>query len=216
MPALRQVEGVAAPILKNDITTDSIAPLYRPATVGKPRATSLSEAEMARQFFANWRWDAEDRPLADFILNRPPYDQARFILAGTNFACGSSRETAVTFLRAFGIRCVVAPSFGQIFYDNCFRNGVLPLIQPMEVVERLAELSRNGARFALDVEAGVLRAPDGSEIRFELPSFRRDALVTGADEVTVTLQRADAIAAWQAEARRLRPWAYPEAGRTNG
>jgi 3-isopropylmalate/(R)-2-methylmalate dehydratase small subunit len=210
MPSLRQVSGPAAPMLKANITTDSIAPLYRPSRVGQPRpGGGMSQEEMAQQFFATARWDKQDRPLQDFILNRPPYTEARFILSGANFACGSSRETAVTFLHAFGIRCVVAPSFGQIFYDNCFRNGVLPLIQPMEMVERLAEQSGNGAPFALDVEAGTLTIPDGTVIRFELPTFRRDALITGADEVTVTLQHEAAIAAWQAKARQARPWAYP-------
>jgi 3-isopropylmalate/(R)-2-methylmalate dehydratase small subunit len=209
MPALDKVTGVAAPILKDNISTDTIAPMFRRATTGGGRQFAHSEEDQAKQAFANWRWDAHDNPLPDFILNRPPYDKARFILAGANFACGSSRETAVTYLRAFGVRCVVAPSFGGIFYDNCFRNAMLPLIQAREIVERLAALSQNGAVFALDVTAGTLTAPDGTVISFDLPSFRREALLSGADEVAVTLRRADEIARWQETTRQLRPWAYP-------
>src|SRR5262245_60332240 len=211
MPALTDVSGPAAAVLKDNISTDTIAPMFRRSTTGSARVFADTEDEKAKQAFANWRWDADDHPLPDFILNRPPFDKARFVLVGANFACGSSRETAVTYLRAFGIRCVVAPSFGGIFYDNCFRNGVLPLVQPIDVVQRLAGLSANGAAFALDVAAGRLTAPDGSVVNFDLRSFRREALLSGADEVAVTLRRAGEIASWQQRARQQRPWLYPAA-----
>lgn len=212
MLALTKVSGPAAPILRDNISTDTIAPMFRRSTTGGSRVFAETEEEKAKQAFANWRWDEKDNPLPDFILNHPPFDKAKFILAGANFACGSSRETAVTYLRAFGIRCVVAPSFGGIFYDNCFRNGMLPLIQPNDVVQKLASLADQGATFALDVPAGTLRGPGDVVINFDLPSFRREALLSGADEVAVTLRRADEIARWQQRARQQRPWSYPAAG----
>src|SRR5215475_2872783 len=159
MPALTEVSGPAAPILKDNISTDTIAPMFRRSTTGSARVFADTEDEKAKQAFANWRWDADDHPLPDFILNRPPFDKARFVLAGANFACGSSRETAVTYLRAFGIRCVVAPSFGGIFYDNCFRNGLLPLLMSMDVIGRLATQAEAGGIFRLDVAADSLSVP---------------------------------------------------------
>jgi 3-isopropylmalate/(R)-2-methylmalate dehydratase small subunit len=212
MLALTKVNGPAASILRDNISTDTIAPMFRPSTTGSARVFAETDEERAKQAFANMRWDKYDNPLPDFILNRPPFDRSKFILAGANFACGSSRETAVTYLRAFGIRCVVAPSFGGIFYDNCFRNGMLPLIQSIEVVQEIAGLSENGDEFELDVAAGTLTAPGAFVVKFELPSFRREALLTGADEVAVTLRRANEIATWQQRSRKERPWAYPATG----
>ena len=208
MAALTTLVGPAATLLKPDINTDTIAPTHRrrSKTGGPLVGSGDGQADLADALFGTWRYDEAGNENADFVLNRAPFRQAKFLLAGPNFACGSSRETAATMLGAFGIRCVVAPSFGLIFFDNCFRNHMLPLVMEWEAVQALGAQAETGAPFALDVAAQTLTPPDGKPIVFALPAFRRDLLLTGGDEVAVTLSRADAIAAYQAEAKRTRPW----------
>lgn len=213
MSALTRLVGPAAAILKSDINTDIIAPSHRRRGGGRlVSSTVASEAELAEAVFGAWRYDTDGNEIADFVLNRPAFRAAKFILAGPNFACGSSRETAATMLKAFGIGCVIAPSFGLIFHDNCFRNHMLPLALDWPTVQALARQSEGGAPFILDLEAATLTPPDGKPITFAIPAFRRDMLLSGADEVAVTLRRADEIAVYQAEARKQRPWALPQGG----
>jgi 3-isopropylmalate/(R)-2-methylmalate dehydratase small subunit len=207
MNALTTLSGPAAALLEADINTDTIAPLVR-GIAGPQPAGIRSEAELAQRLFGPRRYLPDGRKNPDFVLNQPPFDQARFLVAGPNFACGSSRETAATMLKAFGIRCVIAPSFGGIFYDNCLRNHMLPLSLDWSKVRRLGMLAAQGASFHLDVAAGTLSADDEEHITFTLPTFRRDMLLHGADEVAVTLGRSEAIAAYQAEARAQRPWEW--------
>lgn len=207
MNALATLSGPAAPLLKSDINTDTIAPLVR-GQAGPQPAGIRSEEELAQRLLGPWRYRADGSPEPEFVLNRPPFTQARFLLAGPNFACGSSRETAATMLKAFGIRCVIAPSFGLIFHDNCFRNHMLPLQLPWDVVQELGALAADGRPFHLDVAAGTLTPEDGAAVRFQLPAFRRDLLLRGTDEVELTLGRAEAIAEWQAQAKAQRPWEW--------
>jgi 3-isopropylmalate/(R)-2-methylmalate dehydratase small subunit len=207
MSALTTLAGPAAAMLQADINTDTIAPLVR-GQAGPQPAGIRSDEELARRLFGPWRYRPDGSPEPDFVLNRPPFDQARFLVAGPNFACGSSRETAATMLRAFGIRCVIAPSFGLIFHDNCFRNHMLPLALDWQVVRELGALAERGADFHLDVAAGTLTPEGGSPVHFSLPAFRRDLLLQGADEVQLTLARSDAISAWQERARSERPWEW--------
>ena len=204
--ALTHLRGPAAALPSPDINTDIIAPLVRGgAGAGQP-AGIRSPEELAQRLFGPWRYGPDGRENAEFILNREPWRQARFLVAGPNFACGSSRETAATMLKAFGIRCVIAPSFGQIFHDNCLRNHMLPLALDAKAVETLTVHALAGETFVLDVRAGTVGVEGGPVFRFELPSFRRDMLLTGQDEVEVTLGREAEIAAWQARARQARPW----------
>ncbi|MCJ0765888.1 3-isopropylmalate dehydratase small subunit [Variovorax terrae] len=207
MTALVTLSGAAAPLFQPDINTDTIAPLVRSAGGAQPVGLR-SQAELAQRLFGPWRYQADGRENPDFVLNQAPYRQARFLIGGPNFACGSSRETAATMLQAFGIRCVIAPSFGQIFRDNCFRNHMLPLMLEAATVQRLAQAARGGAAFHLDLEAMTLTPPDGEPISFTLPDFRREMLLAGADEVEVTLRREPAIAAYQQRVRRERPWEW--------
>ncbi|VTU29787.1 3-isopropylmalate dehydratase small subunit [Variovorax sp. RA8] len=208
MSALVELRGPAAAMLSPNINTDIIAPLVR-APDGKQPAGIRSDAELAQRLFGPWRYDGTGAEQPDFVLNQAPFRQARFLLAGPNFACGSSRETAATMLKAFGIRCVIAPSFGQIFQDNCFRNHMLPLVLNLETVQHLGTLAASGADFLLDVERSALVAPDGREYRFALPSFRQTMLLRGEDEVAVTLRRADQISVYQQSAKARRPWEWP-------
>jgi 3-isopropylmalate/(R)-2-methylmalate dehydratase small subunit len=208
MSALVTLVGSAAPLLQADINTDTIAPLVR-GNAGPQPAGIRSREELAQRLFGPLRYlpDGQDNP--GFVLNQPPFRAAPFLLAGPNFACGSSRETAATMLDAFGIRCIIAPSFGLIFHDNCFRNHMLPLTLDWETVQRLGEQAADGSPFELDLRSCTLTPPGGVPIAFTLPTFRRDMLLKGADELEVTLGRQREIAAYQAKARQSRPWEWP-------
>ena len=208
MSALTILNGPAAPLLVDNINTDLIAPMFRPAQAGTLRGLAIKRGDLAGMLFAGLRYDAQDREIPEFVLNRPPFRNARFMFGGANFGCGSSRDTAALMLSAFGIRCVVAPSFGEIFRDNCFKAGMLPLVLEQEIVMSLAEEAKDGAEFGLDVAAQTLRTPSGRTVRFDLPAFRREQLVTGADEITLTLRRNAEILAYQERERVLHPWAF--------
>jgi 3-isopropylmalate/(R)-2-methylmalate dehydratase small subunit len=216
MTALIRLDGPAAPMLQQDINTDTIAPLVRGADGGMQPAGVRTQAELAQRLFGPWRYGPGGQEVPGFILNRQPFRQARFLVAGPNFACGSSRETAATMLNAFGIRCVIAPSFGLIFHDNCFRNHMLPLTLDWPIVQRLGALAAQGADFQLDLQACTLTPPDGRPIVFSLPDFRRQMLLQGADEVAITLGRETQIAAYQARARSERPWEWLDANAAGG
>ena len=205
MPGLVTLTGPAAALLQADINTDTIAPLVRGHSGPQP-AGIRSEAELAQRLFGPLRYLPDGQENPEFVLNQPPFRQASFLIAGPNFACGSSRETAATMLKAFGIRCVIAPSFGLIFHDNCFRNHMLPLSLDWTTVQRLGAQAASGAAFTLDLQACTLTPPEGPALAFTLPGFRRDMLLSGADELEVTLRRQEAIAAWQAHSRTQRPW----------
>jgi 3-isopropylmalate/(R)-2-methylmalate dehydratase small subunit len=204
---LTRVSGPAAALLQPNINTDIISPVVRRVGTGQLAAAT----DGAARVFGPWRYDEAGVERPNFVLNRPPFRSARFLIAGPNFGCGSSRETAVLWLAAFGVRCVVAPSFGPIFYDNCFRNGVLPLVVDEPMAAWLGAASETGAPFLLDLPDNRLVAPNGIELEIVLPAFRRALLVTGEDEVSITLARADEIDLYQAGARRDRPWIWPPA-----
>jgi 3-isopropylmalate/(R)-2-methylmalate dehydratase small subunit len=208
MEALTTLVGPAAPMPMPDINTDAIAPLFTPATAGQARGIAMPNEEFARRLFANWRYDSQDRELPDFVLNREPFRQAKFLIGGVNFGCGSSRDTAPKMLSAFGIRCVVAPSFGGIFHDNCFKIGVFAMVLGNDVVQSLAEEAQDGRDFALDVAAQTLTSPARKVWYFDLPSFRREQLLTGADDISLTLRRSNDIAAYQERERAVHPWAF--------
>lgn len=205
MKPLDELRGPAAVLHQANINTDIIAPLARRAD-GQQPVGLRSRDELAARLFGPWRYRADGSENPDFVLNRAPFRQARFLIAGPNFACGSSRETAATMLEAFGIRCVIAPSFGQIFHDNCFRNGMLPLVLDETVVLRLAQKAVTGGEFVLDMHALCLHTPDGVPFRFELPRFRQQLLLQGRDEVEATLARLPAIEAYQGRVLAERPW----------
>jgi 3-isopropylmalate/(R)-2-methylmalate dehydratase small subunit len=207
MSALVRVTGPAAPMLQPDINTDTIAPMVLGAGGSYPSHVRTQQ-ELAQRLFGNWRYLPDGAENPDFILNREPFRHAPILIAGRNFACGSSRETAATMLNAFGIRCVIAPSFGLIFHDNCFRNHMLPLVLDERTVLHLGEQAASGKDFGLDLESCTLTAPSGEVVAFTLPEFRREMLLKGADELEVTLGREAEISAYQAAAREQRPWEW--------
>ena len=206
MTELVRLEGPAAALLQPNINTDIIAPLVRGHKGSQQPAGIRSKEELSQRLFGSWRYLPDGMENPEFVLNRAPFRSARFLLAGPNFACGSSRETAATMLNAFGIRCVIAPSFGEIFHDNCYRNHMLALAVDWDLVQHLTTQTADGAPLVLDLQAMTLTPPDGQAINFSLPTFRREMLLSGADEVTVTLGHRPQINAYQARVRVERPW----------
>jgi 3-isopropylmalate/(R)-2-methylmalate dehydratase small subunit len=204
------VTGVAAPMLMANINTDLIAPSLMPGRTPAEAATLTLREKM----FANLRFTADGKERADFVLNQPRYSDARIILAGPNFGCGSSRETAVWSLMEAGVRCVIAPSFGDIFRDNAFQNGVLPLQLDMASIERIATaLQRsNAAEMTIDLVRCELSVPGLEPIAFALPDDRRLPLIEGMDQLAFMLRSKDAIEAWERDDAAGRGWAYPGGG----
>jgi 3-isopropylmalate/(R)-2-methylmalate dehydratase small subunit len=201
---LVRIEGRATPLLLRDVDTDVIIPMRR--------LVALRGGDLERYAFEALRYDEGGSLRQDCVLNRPEYRDAALLLAGENFGCGSSREPAVWAVKALGYRCVVAPSFGDIFFKNCFQNSVLPVVLPMREIAALAAEAREGGLFAVDLERQVIATPGGSEVAFDVNPVRREALLEGLDEIALTRRREPDIAAFQAEDRRRRPWIYASAG----
>ena len=204
MEAFRSVTGLAAAMLVINVDTDQIIPARY---MGGPDATGYG-----KMLFANQRFLGDDRtPDPAFILNRAPYDQAQILLADRNFGCGSSRERAPKALREFGFRALIAPSFGGIFFNNCFRNGILPVELPIEAIRQLAEevaKSDGQAQVTVDLDAGEVRSPSGCRFRFQTPPALRTMLLNGLDEIDMTLSASAEIDTFRRRDRARRPWAY--------
>ena len=197
------VTGAAAHLPRANVDTDVIIRIER--------LTTLPNEELGAYAFEALRYrdDGSDDP--DFILNQPAFRGAPFLLAGDNFGCGSSREGAVTALQGMGLRCVIAPSFGDIFFSNCFQNGVLPIRLPAAEVEALAAACAGGAALTVDLTRCTLTAPDGTVTPFAIDPLRREGLLHGLDDIGLTLKDDALICDWQREDRQRRPWAWPAA-----
>jgi 3-isopropylmalate/(R)-2-methylmalate dehydratase small subunit len=192
-----RVTGAAAPLLLPNVDTDVIIRMDR----------LLGGGDLARWALESLRFEADGSPNPECVLNEPRFARAPILLARENFGCGSSREPAVTALLALGVRCVIAPSFGDIFQANCYRNGLLPLALPLEAVERLAAEARAGD-FTVDLAAQRITAPSGAVTPFAIDALQRESLLEGLDEIGLTLRWADEIGAWQAADGERRPWAW--------
>jgi 3-isopropylmalate/(R)-2-methylmalate dehydratase small subunit len=192
-----QLDGIAAPLPDADVDTDVIFPA---------RFLLLLDKEgLGRHLFHDRRWTTDDKP-RDFVLNRPPYDRASILVAGPRFGSGSSREQAVWTLSDFGIRCVIAPSFGEIFYANCFKNGVLPVRADGAAHAAMMAAAWRGERFEVDLEACAVSWRSGRHA-FEIDAHRRDALLKGLDEIGIVLaEDSEAIAAFEQSRRVSAPW----------
>ena len=200
MTPFRKLTGIAAPLRMINVDTDRIIP--------KQFLKTIRRTGLGANLFNDMRFAPDGAEIADFVLNRAPWRDAEILIAGENFGCGSSREHAPWALLDFGIRCVIAPSFGDIFYNNCFKNGILPVTLPDAAVAALMDQAEQGsnARFAVDLEAREVVPPDGAAIGFEIDPFRRHCLLEGLDDIGLTLEKAAAIDAFEAARRIDRPW----------
>ncbi|GAB2895788.1 3-isopropylmalate dehydratase small subunit [Paralcaligenes ginsengisoli] len=202
MEALTSVTGVAAPLMQINIDTDQIIPT---TFLGGTDAKGYGE-----HVFHGWRFRPDGSRNPDFILNRPPFDNARILLADRNFGCGSSRERAVWALREFGIQAVIAPSFGEIFFNNCWRNGVVPVVMPIDGVNKIvAAVERSDGAWDVTVNLETLAVTSGEDhFIFNAPPAFREMLLKGLDEIQLTLSRGEAIRRFREADRVVRPWAY--------
>ena len=198
------LKAIAAPLMLPNIDTDRMVRIERCAGV--------SPEEVGRYLFESMRFLADGSENPAFVLNRAPFREAKILLAAENFGCGSSRENAVWALKSWGLRCVIAPSFGDIFFGNCFQNGMLPIRIPAAQVEMLAaaiEVDQGNALLGVDLDRQQISTAKGELLAFEVEPLRRKMLLEGLDEIGLTLQHEAEIAAFQQRDRAMRPWIYP-------
>jgi 3-isopropylmalate/(R)-2-methylmalate dehydratase small subunit len=201
MDKFTTLTGVAAPMPLVNIDTDMIIP--------KQFLKTIARTGLGKNLFDEMRYTLDGAEIADFVLNQPAYRHAEILVAGDNFGCGSSREHAPWALLDFGIRCVIATSFADIFYNNCFKNGILPVVMPQAVVDILMADARKGAnaRQTIDLLAQTVTTSDGQVFSFDVDSHRKHCLINGLDDIGLTLEKVSAIDTFEAKAASLRPWA---------
>ena len=194
------LEGVAAPLPMINVDTDKVIP--------KQYLKTIKRTGLGKGLFAEMRYKDDGSENPDFVLNKPAYRNAKIIVAGDNFGCGSSREHAPWALLDFGIRCVISISFGDIFYNNCFKNGMLPIKVSPQDLEKLFDDAERGANATLtiDLEKQEIRGPDGGMVKFEVDEFRRQCLLNGWDDIGLTLREDDKIAAYEKQHKHDAPW----------
>ena len=201
MQKFTTLTGIAAHLPMINVDTDMIIP--------KQYLKTIKRTGLSKGLFAELRYDEEGKPLSDFVLHKPPYDKATILITGENFGCGSSREHAPWALLDFGIVCIIAPSFADIFYNNCFKNGILPITLPQAEIDKLIDDASRGANavLSIDLPAQEIRGPDGGVIHFDIDPFRKRCLMEGLDDIGLTLEKTEAIEAFEQSARAARPWA---------
>jgi len=200
MERFTKLSGVAAPMPLVNIDTDMIIP--------KQFLKTIKRSGLGVNLFDEMRYDQQGNEIPDFVLNKPAYRDAQVIVAGDNFGCGSSREHAPWALLDFGIRCVISTSFADIFYNNCFKNGILPIVLPQEDVDKLMDDAERGSNAVLtvDLESQTITGPDGGEIAFEVDPWRKHCLMNGLDDIGLTMEKAPAIDSFEAKMAVERPW----------
>ncbi len=201
MDKFTTLTGIAAPLPLRNIDTDTIIP--------KQFLKTIKRTGLGKSLFHEMRFDQEGNEVPEFVLNKPAYRNAKILVTGENFGCGSSREHAPWALKDFGIRCIVASDFADIFYNNCFQNGILPIKLPREDVDKLMDDAERGANatITIDLESQTIRGPDGGEIKFDIDEFRKHCLLNGLDNISLTLKKENAISDFEKKASVQRPWA---------
>jgi 3-isopropylmalate/(R)-2-methylmalate dehydratase small subunit len=189
MKPFNKLTAIAAPLPIDNVDTDMIIPKQFLKTI---KRTGLKEG-----LFYDMRYTVDGKKIEDFVLHSPPFDKAQILVGGANFGCGSSREHAPWALLDFGISCVIAPSFADIFFNNCFKNGILPIILPKEQTERLMEFAKSGGAIAVDLEKQTVTAGN-HQFSFDIEPFRKTCLLGGLDDIGLTLQKMASIAAYEA------------------
>jgi 3-isopropylmalate/(R)-2-methylmalate dehydratase small subunit len=202
MKTFSTLSGPAATLNMINVDTDQIIP--------KQYLSAISRAGLGKGLFHDFRYDMADQEKPEFVLNREPYRGAKILLAGDNFGCGSSREHAPWSLEDFGIRCVIAPGFADIFFNNCVKNGVLLIVMEEAKVNQLMALADNpqSCEMSIDLEAQSITLADGTIMSFEIESFRKHRLMNGLDDIEITLQKDAAISAFEAKQKSELPWLY--------
>ncbi|MCF8483846.1 MAG: 3-isopropylmalate dehydratase small subunit [Rhodobacteraceae bacterium] len=201
MDKFTTLTGIAAPMPLVNIDTDMIIP--------KQFLKTIKRSGLGVNLFDEMRYTLDGTEIEDFVLNQPAYRTAEILVAGDNFGCGSSREHAPWALLDFGIRCVISTSFADIFYNNCFKNGILPIVMPQDVVDALMADARKGAnaRITVDLENQTVTTSEGQSFAFDVDSHRKHCLMNGLDDIGLTLEKAASIDGYEAKAALSRPWA---------
>jgi 3-isopropylmalate/(R)-2-methylmalate dehydratase small subunit len=194
------LEGVAAPMPMINIDTDKVIP--------KQYLKTIKRTGLGKGLFAEMRYNADGSDNPDFVLNKPAYKTAKIIVAGDNFGCGSSREHAPWALLDYGIRCVISTSFADIFYNNCFKNGILPIKVSPEDLEKLFDDAERGANATLSIDLAKqeIRGPDGGVVRFDIDAFRKNCLLNGLDDIGLTMVKSEKITGYEDKVKAARPW----------
>ena len=200
MEKFTKLEGVAAPLDMINVDTDMIIP--------KQFLKTIKRTGLGKNLFDEMRYDDDGKEIPEFVLNKPAYRNAQILVTGDNFGCGSSREHAPWALLDFGIRCIIAPSFADIFFNNCFKNGILPIVLPQEEVDKLMDDAERGSNavVTIDLAAQEIRGPDGGVIKFDVDPFRKHCLMEGLDDVGLTLQKEGEIADYETKQKEVQPW----------
>ncbi|MFL4469236.1 3-isopropylmalate dehydratase small subunit [Tateyamaria armeniaca] len=200
MDKFTTLTGIAAPMPLVNIDTDMIIP--------KQFLKTIKRSGLGVNLFDEMRFDRQGNEIPDFVLNQDAYRNAEILVAGDNFGCGSSREHAPWAIKDFGIRCVISTSFADIFYNNCFKNGILPIALPAEAVDVLMKDAEKGAnaRMTVDLEAQTVTTSDGEVFSFEVDAFKKHCLLEGLDDIGLTMAKADSIQSFEAQAAQARPW----------
>jgi 3-isopropylmalate/(R)-2-methylmalate dehydratase small subunit len=200
MEKFETLTGIAAPMPLVNIDTDMIIP--------KQFLKTIKRSGLGVNLFDEMRYNDDGSEKPDFVLNKPQYRQAEILVTGENFGCGSSREHAPWALKDFGIKAIISPSYADIFYNNCFKNGILPIVLPQEQVDVLMKDAEKGsnARMIVDLEAQTVTSSDGDVFRFEIDGFKKHCLLEGLDDIGLTMEKAASISSFEEQAVQARPW----------
>ncbi len=200
MDKFEKLRGIAAPMPLINIDTDMIIP--------KVFLKTIKRTGLGKNLFDEMRYDREGNEIPDFVLNKPQYRNAEIIIAGDNFGCGSSREHAPWAIRDFGISCVISTSFADIFFNNCFKNGILPIVLSKEKVQILMEDAEKGSNAIIEVDLRqqTVTSSEGQAFHFEVDEFKKHCLLNGLDEISITLEKVDAIDSHEAKVAIMHPW----------
>ncbi|MBW7835898.1 MAG: 3-isopropylmalate dehydratase small subunit [Sphingomonadales bacterium] len=200
MEKFTTLRGIAAPLPMVNVDTDMIIP--------KQFLKTIKRSGLGKAAFHELRYDEAGRERPDFVLNQPAYKNAKILIAGANFGCGSSREHAPWAILDLGIRCIIAPSFADIFYNNCFKNGILPIVVTQDIIDKLLDDASRGSNaiITVDLEKQEITGPDGGRVTFDIDPFRKHCLLNGLDDIGITLQHADAITQFEERRRVSQPW----------
>ncbi len=197
MTPFKILTSIPAPLRLMNVDTDMIIP--------KQFLRTIKRTGLGKSLFNDMRYDEAGNPKPDFVLNQPPYDKAEILVAGENFGCGSSREHAPWALLDFGLRCIIAPSYADIFYNNCFKNGILPLALPQSDVDLIMEDAKAGLDVTVDLESQIVRSGN-RQFKFDIEPFRKHCLMNGLDDIGLTLEKVAAIESYEKKMATDRPW----------